>query len=105
MAQSSLNVLEILAGALGGGAITKIVDAIMRGRALKKDEMTAVAEAAELLMGGMRKDLKALRDRLDEVEAKHADCERRCDELTAELRTLKATAAPARPRTPKKDTP
>lgn len=102
MGQSSVNVLEILAGALGGGAITKIVDAIMRGRALKKDEMTAVAEAAELLMGGMRQDLKALRLRLDEVEAKHADCEARCDELTAELRALRNAAPRTTPR-PKKD--
>lgn len=83
---NNVPILEALTSLGIGGVIVKLVDTLAKGRAPKKDVMTAVAQAAELLMQGMREDLNALRNRLQQVEAGHQDCERRCRALTEDLR-------------------
>lgn len=107
-----IGVLELLTGLGAGGVITKVVDALMRGRTPRKDYLEAVAQAADLLMDGMREDLNLLRDEmralkdahateLAAIRDQHAECERR----VAALQTQLAEVAPRARRTPKKDTP
>jgi hypothetical protein len=111
MNQPQIGVLEVLTALGAGGVITKVVDAIMRGRTPRKDYLEAVAQAADLLMKGMREDLDALRGEmhalkdahageLKAIREQHADCERR----VAALQTQLAAVAPRPRRAPRKDT-
>ena len=108
MSQAQIGVLELLTGLGVGGVITKVVDAIMRGRTPRKDYLEAVAQAADLLMDGMRKDFDALReelrtekrDRAEEVAAlkrdhaeREAACDRRLDEMAGQLRAARQEVA------------
>lgn len=108
MSQASVSVMDILAGMVGGGALAKLIEALMKGRAPKKDVMTAVAQAADLLMDGMREDLNALRRELAAQKTAHAEeiaalktsheereaaCDRRLDELAGQLRQSRQEVA------------
>lgn len=92
---STVSVLEVLAGMVGGGALAKLVEAVMKGRTPKKDVMTAVAEAADLLMDGMREDLNVLRGALATqaseiaaLKAENVECRAEGEQLRQQARGL-----------------
>jgi chromosome segregation ATPase len=72
--------------AAGAAAVLKLVEVWLSKRRRPEDLAAAVVAAAEAHMSGMREDFRVLRERLDHIDAAHRDCERRCDELTGELR-------------------
>lgn len=89
MVSTGSSMIESLSGygvsAAFGAAVLKLAETWMSRRRTPEDLAAAVIEAAETHMEGMRSDFKALRDRLDQIERSHRDCEARCDQLTGEL--------------------
>lgn len=100
MAQTSFPIIELIAGAIGGGGLTKLADMFLSKDSRQIKAMKDVVESLSDQLKRTDERLKGFETRLHDAEAtvaecegKHHDCEHNVARLQSEIDRLKRRQA------------